>query len=174
MIHVALFSFQRTTWSFEACFLAFVWKLFASSDFYILSHRAELVKKFFLSFFQVRFGFLQIPCQSRLLGFCRCRISQRLVLWYSIQDKLSTPILKKYAEQNQNKKSLNQNGSAILLIVTAHCLVRVARVELTASWTPFKRATKLRYTRSNRAVSSQLNYYSESRVKCQHLFWRNS
>ena len=61
---------------------------------------------------------------------------------------MSTPILKKYAEQNRNKKSLNQNGSAILLIVTAHCLVRVARVELTASWTPFKRATKLRYTRS--------------------------
>jgi hypothetical protein len=46
---------------------------------------------------------------------------------------MSTPILKKYAEQNQNKKSLNQNGSAILLIVTAQCLVRVARVELTAS-----------------------------------------
>ena len=52
MIHVALFSFQRTTLSFEACFLAFVRKLFASSDFYILSHRAELVKKFFLSFFK--------------------------------------------------------------------------------------------------------------------------
>ncbi|WP_337475712.1 hypothetical protein, partial [Mitsuokella jalaludinii] len=27
-------------------------KRFASSDFYILSHRAELVKKFFLSFFK--------------------------------------------------------------------------------------------------------------------------
>ncbi|WP_302166869.1 hypothetical protein, partial [Mitsuokella multacida] len=38
-----LFSFQRTTLSFEAL---------ASSDFYILSHRAELVKKFFLSFFK--------------------------------------------------------------------------------------------------------------------------
>ena len=44
MIHVALFSFQRTTLSS---------KRFASSDFYILSHRAELVKKFFLSFFNL-------------------------------------------------------------------------------------------------------------------------
>ena len=95
MIHVALFSFQRTTLSFEACFLAFVWKLFASSDFYILSHRAELVKKFFLSFFKFFWASCKSLANQGSWAFCRCRISQRLVLWYSIQDRLSTPILKK-------------------------------------------------------------------------------
>ena len=47
--------------------------------------------------------------------------------------KVILGITKPSSGQIQNKKSLNQNGSAILLIVTAHCLVRVARVELTAS-----------------------------------------
>ena len=95
MIHVALFSFQRTTLSFEACFRTFIWKPFASSDFYILSHRAELVKKFFLSFFKFFWASCKSLANQGLWAFCFGRIAQRLILYYRIVAELSTPILKK-------------------------------------------------------------------------------
>ena len=48
----------------------------------------------FSFFFQV-LSAPAIPCQSRLLGSCRCRIAQRLVLYYRMADELSTASLKK-------------------------------------------------------------------------------
>ncbi|WP_303298147.1 hypothetical protein, partial [Mitsuokella multacida] len=68
MIHVALFSFQRTTLSFEVCFeLSFESR---SLQVTFISYRIErsLSRSFFF-LFSSSFGFLQIPCQSRLLGF---------------------------------------------------------------------------------------------------------
>ena len=88
MIHVALFSFQRTTLSFEAlCFKRLLY-LIASSG------ACQEVFSFFFQVFQV-LSAPAIPCQSRLLGACRCRISQRLVLYYRMADELSTAFLKK-------------------------------------------------------------------------------
>ncbi|WP_318606600.1 hypothetical protein, partial [Mitsuokella jalaludinii] len=85
MIHVALFSFQRTTLSFEAlCFKRLLY-LIASSG---------ACQEVFSFFFQV-LSAPAIPCQSRLLGSCRCRIAQRLVLYYRMADELSTAFLKK-------------------------------------------------------------------------------
>ncbi|MDO5583646.1 MAG: hypothetical protein Q4F89_06315, partial [Mitsuokella multacida] len=77
MIHVALFSFQRTTLSFEACFRL---KAVRFKRLLYLIASSGACQEVFSFFFQVRFGLPQIPCQSRLLGFCRCHISQRLVL----------------------------------------------------------------------------------------------
>ena len=48
MIHVALFSFQRTTLSFEARFRL---KGFASSDSFIVPHLFQTVKNFFIFLF---------------------------------------------------------------------------------------------------------------------------
>ncbi|MDY5365729.1 hypothetical protein, partial [Mitsuokella jalaludinii] len=48
MIHVALFSFQRTTLSFEARFRL---KGFASSDSFIVPHLFQSVKNFFIFLF---------------------------------------------------------------------------------------------------------------------------
>ena len=48
MIHVALFSFQRTTLSFEARFRL---KSFASSDSFIIPHLFQTVKNFLFFFF---------------------------------------------------------------------------------------------------------------------------
>ena len=50
MIHVALFSFQRTTLSFEARFRL---KGFASSDSFIVPHLFQTVKNFFILFFEI-------------------------------------------------------------------------------------------------------------------------
>ncbi|WP_235269581.1 hypothetical protein, partial [Mitsuokella multacida] len=47
MIHVALFSFQRTTWSFEAL---------ASSDSFIVPHLFQAVKNFFIFLFCLKGG----------------------------------------------------------------------------------------------------------------------
>ena len=58
MIHVALFSFQRTTLSFEARFHL---KGFASSDSFIVPHLFQTVKNFFI------FLFVWVICSSKAL-----------------------------------------------------------------------------------------------------------
>ena len=63
-----------------------------------------------------------------------------------IESVRTGPIFTTKSKKIKPPSSFKLSGSA--LKNSTHCLVRVARVELTASWTPFKRATKLRYTRS--------------------------
>ena len=58
MIHVALFSFQRTTLSFEARFRL---KGFASSDSFIVPHLFQTVRNFFI------FLFVWVICSSKAL-----------------------------------------------------------------------------------------------------------
>ena len=65
MIHVALFSFQRTTLSFEARFRL---KGFASSDSFIVPHLFQTVKNFFIFLFAVCSGFF-LPHKSAYLGY---------------------------------------------------------------------------------------------------------
>ena len=72
----------------------------ASSDSFILSHSAQLVKNFFEVFFEA-FRPFTAACQSRLAGLFRCRIRQRLVLYYTSRRGLSTPFLKKSKKSQQ-------------------------------------------------------------------------
>ena len=63
------------------------------------------------------------------------------------------------------EKKKTRTANAVLVF-----LVRVSRFELEASWTPFKRDTKLRHTRIS-SVSWRLQYDSTSVSKMQALFF---
>ncbi|WP_440328908.1 hypothetical protein, partial [Mitsuokella multacida] len=69
MIHVALFSFQRTTLSFEVLFSNFHLKAIRFKRLLYLIASSGACQEVFSFFFQVLLSFLQIPCQSRLMGF---------------------------------------------------------------------------------------------------------
>ena len=107
MIHVALFSFQRTTLSFEAL---------ASSDSFIVPHLVPLVKKFLFLFSSVprRFPLTRLSFQTLVRGG---RISQRLVLYYRIVTELSTAFLKK-----SKKRRLSAKQPSFQLQSAASCL----------------------------------------------------
>ena len=65
MIHVALFSFQRTTLSFEARFRL---KGFASSDSFIVPHLFRTVKNFFIFLFCLKGGRPAWPVSVSIQG----------------------------------------------------------------------------------------------------------
>ena len=85
MIHVALFSFQRTTLSFEAL---------ASSDSFIVPHLFQTVKKFFIFLFCLS-HLLQQGASNQGVFSCQADISRRLVLYYRMMVHLSTPFSQK-------------------------------------------------------------------------------
>ena len=93
MIHVALFSFQRTTLSFEVCFRL---KGFASSDSFIVPHLFQTVKNFFIFLSYLKDNRLHLAScfhsRNLVLRFMLAGISRRLVLYYRMAVHLSTPI----------------------------------------------------------------------------------
>ena len=89
MIHVALFSFQRTTLSFEVCFRL---KGFASSDSFIVPHLFQTVKNFFIFLFCLSHP-LQQGASNQGAFSCQAGVSRRLVLYYRTRKHLSTVIL---------------------------------------------------------------------------------
>ena len=81
MIHVALFSFQRTTLSFEARFRL---KGFASSDSFIVPHLFQTVKNFFIFLFiWVIYSSKALPIKERYSRLSRCLAATCIIL----QDK---------------------------------------------------------------------------------------
>ena len=88
----ALFSFQRTI-----CFVVIgAWALSGirfKRLIYLIAFSLAC-QELFWSFFEA-FRFLTAACQSRLAGLFRCRVCQRLVLYYTSLRLLSTPFLKK-------------------------------------------------------------------------------
>ena len=85
MIHVALFSFQRTTLSFEAL---------ASSDSFIVPHLFQTVKNFFIFLFCLSHP-LQQGASNQGVFSCQAGVSRRLVLYYRMMVHLSTPFSQK-------------------------------------------------------------------------------
>ena len=85
MIHVALFSFQRTTLSFEAL---------ASSDSFIVPHLFQTVKNFFIFLFCLS-HLLQQGASNQGVFSCQADVSRRLVLYYRMMVHLSTPFSQK-------------------------------------------------------------------------------
>ncbi|WP_288777530.1 hypothetical protein, partial [uncultured Mitsuokella sp.] len=81
MIHVALFSFQRTTLSFEVRFRL---KGFASSDSFIIPHLFRTVKNFFIFLFCLKGGrsALRKCFQSRNIVLFSCWPVSRGDLYY--------------------------------------------------------------------------------------------
>ena len=57
-------------------------------------------------------------------------------------------------------KEKSPNSLAIPRKLRLLCMVGVARFELAASWTPFKHATKLRYTPNESTLPSSTVYYT--------------
>ena len=94
MIHVALFSFQRTTLSFEARFRL---KGFASSDSFIVPHLFQTVKNFFIFLFCLSHP-LQQGASNQGAFSCQAGVSRRLVLYYRTRRHLSTAFSKKLAK----------------------------------------------------------------------------
>ena len=91
MIHVALFSFQRTTLSFEVCFRL---KGFTSSDSFIVPHLFQTVKNFFIFLFCLS-HLLQQGASNQGVFSCQADVSRRLVLYYRMMVHLSTPFSQK-------------------------------------------------------------------------------
>ena len=89
MIHVALFSFQRTTLSFEARFRL---KGFASSDSFIVPHLFQTVKNFFIFLFCLSHPLQQGASNQGAFSY-QAGVSRRLVLYYRTRKHLSTVIL---------------------------------------------------------------------------------
>ena len=89
MIHVALFSFQRTTLSFEVCFRL---KGFASSDSFIVPHLFQTVKNFFIFLFCLSHPLQQGASNQGAFSY-QAGVSRRLVLYYRTRKHLSTVIL---------------------------------------------------------------------------------
>ena len=79
MIHVALFSFQRTTLSFEARFRL---KVFASSDSFIVPHLFQTVKNFFIFSFDLRSILFckALPFKERCSRISRCLAATCIIL----------------------------------------------------------------------------------------------
>ena len=73
MIHVALFSFQRTTLSFEAL---------ASSDSFIVPHLFQTVKNFFIFSFDLRSILFckALPFKERCSRISRCLAATCIIL----------------------------------------------------------------------------------------------
>ena len=89
MIHVALFSFQRTTWSFEAL---------ASSDSFIVPHLFQTVKNFFIFLFVwVIRSSKALPIKERCSRLSRCLAATCIIL----QD--AQPFVNRYLELFQKK-----------------------------------------------------------------------
>ena len=95
MIHVALFSFQRTTLSFEAL---------ASSDLFIVPHLFQTVKKFFIFLFCLS-HLLQQGASNQGVFSCQAGVSRRLVLYYRTRRHLSTAFSKKLAKRSRIVKA---------------------------------------------------------------------
>ena len=91
MIHVALFSFQRTTLSFEARFRL---KGFASSDSFIVPHLFQTGTNFFIFLFCLS-HLLQQGASNQGVFSCQAGVSRRLVLYYRMMVHLSTPFSQK-------------------------------------------------------------------------------
>lgn len=90
MIHVALFSFQRTTLSFEARFRL---KGFASSDSFIVPHLFQTVKNFFIFLFVwVIRSSKALPIKERCSRLSRCLAATCIIL----QD--AQPFVNRYLE----------------------------------------------------------------------------
>ena len=78
MIHVALFSFQRTTLSFKARFRL---KSFASSDSFIIPHLFQTVKNFLFFFFVwVIYSSKALPIKERYSRLSRCLAATCIIL----------------------------------------------------------------------------------------------
>ena len=101
MIHVALFSFQRTTLSFEARFRL---KGFASSDSFIVPHLFQTVKNFFIFLFCLSHP-LQQGASNQGVFSCQAGVSRRLVLYYRTRRHLSTAFSKKLAKKSRIVKA---------------------------------------------------------------------
>ena len=101
MIHVALFSFQRTTLSFEARFRL---KGFASSDSFIVPHLFQTVKNFFIFLFCLSHP-LQQGASNQVAFSCHAGVSRRLVLYYITRSHLSTAFSKKLAKKVPHRQS---------------------------------------------------------------------
>ena len=101
MIHVALFSFQRTTLSFEVCFRL---KGFASSDSFIVPHLFQTVKNFFIFLFCLSHP-LQQGASNQGAFSCQAGVSRRLVLYYRTRRHLSTAFSKKLAKKVPHRQS---------------------------------------------------------------------
>ena len=101
MIHVALFSFQRTTLSFEAHFRL---KGFASSDSFIVPHLFQTVKNFFIFLFCLS-HLLQQGASNQGVFSCQADVSRRLVLYYRTRRHLSTAFSKKLAKKSRIVKA---------------------------------------------------------------------
>ena len=95
MIHVALFSFQRTTLSFEAL---------ASSDSFIVPHLFQTVKNFFIFLFCLS-HLLQQGASNQGVFSCQAGVSRRLVLYYRTRRHLSTAFSKKLAKKSRIVKA---------------------------------------------------------------------
>ena len=95
MIHVALFSFQRTTLSFEAL---------ASSDSFIIPHLFQTVKNFFIFLFCLSHP-LQQGASNQGAFSCQAGVSRRLVLYYRTRRHLSTAFSKKLAKKVPHRQS---------------------------------------------------------------------
>ena len=107
MIHVALFSFQRTTLSFEARFRL---KGFASSDSFIVPHLFQTVKKFFIFLFCLS-HLLQQGASNQGVFSCQADISRRLVLYYRSCAHLSTAFPKK--NHKKSRTTIEPHGSMV-------------------------------------------------------------
>lgn len=95
MIHVALFSFQRTTLSFEAL---------ASSDSFIVPHLFQTVKNFFIFLFCLSHPLQQGASNQGAFSY-QAGVSRRLVLYYRTRRHLSTAFSKKLAKKSRIVKA---------------------------------------------------------------------
>ena len=132
MIHVALFSFQRTTLSFE---------VLASSDSFIVPHLFQTVKNFFIFLFCLS-HLLQQGASNQGVFSCQADVSRRLVLYYRMMVHLSTPFPQKLqsflSSCSKTKTHRLLDASYWLLVAAQRFELRTLRV-----WT---------------ACSSQLSY----------------
>ena len=188
MIHVALFSFQRTTLSFEAL---------ASSDSFIVPHLFQTVKNFFIFLFLSESSAPARRFQSRSIS-CQADVSRRLVLYYRMMVHLSTPFPQKLqsflSSCSKTKTHRLLDASYWLLVAAQRFELRTLRVWTACSsqlsyaakkwWAgmdsnhrnpkmtdlqsvPFNHSGT--YPCLNKCVKNKY-YYSDSPRTCQHLF----
>ena len=107
MIHVALFSFQRTTLSFEARFRL---KGFASSDSFIVPHLFQTVKNFFIFLFiWVIYSSKALPIKERYSRLSRCLAATCIIL------QELRPFVNSFSEKNHKKSrtTVEPHGSTV-------------------------------------------------------------
>ena len=140
MIHVALFSFQRTTLSFEALSLQATHLLYRS--FFILSRTFS----FHFEDFGVHEIHERLPIKElHLISFMSAGVLRRLVLYYMTSMHLSTPAAKNLNFLPASYISQDKNKSASLCDALISQMVAAQRFEL-------------RTLRVWTACSSQLSY----------------